>query len=248
MKNNKKTDTSSSFLLRTWRFLKRLFIILFIAQFLYIIILKWINPPFTLTQFASWISGEGLKRDYVADDEISYNMKLAVISSEDQLFPDHTGFDWKSIEKAMKYNERKPNRVKGASTISQQVAKNVFLWQGRSWVRKGLEVYFTKMIEWVWGKKRILEVYLNVIEMGKGIFGAQAAAKQYFKKDASSLTRREAALIAACLPNPKKYTVKPLSGYVAKRSGWVAQQMNFIEGDTDVQNIIKLGQQKATKK
>ena len=213
--------------------------ILFIAQLLYIIILKWINPPLTITQFWSWISGDGLKRDYVDEDKISYSMKLAVISSEDQLFPDHSGFDWKSIEKAMKYNKRKPNRVKGASTISQQVAKNVFLWQGRSWIRKGLEVYFTKMIEWIWGKKRILEVYLNVIEMGKGIFGAEAAAQSYFKKPAAKLSRREAALIAACLPNPKKYSVKPLSNYVAKRSGWVGRQMNFIEKDVDVQAIIK---------
>ena len=237
MKNKK--SINSSFLYRAWRFTRRLFIILFVSQFFYIIILKWINPPITITQFWSWISGNGLKRDYVDEKNISYQMKLAVISSEDQLFPDHSGFDWKSIEKAMKYNKRKPNRVKGASTISQQVAKNVFLWQGRSWIRKGLEVYFTKMIEWIWGKQRILEVYLNVIEMGKGIFGAEAAAQSYFKKGAANLTRREAALIAACLPNPKKYSVKPLSNYVAKRSGWVGRQMNFIEKDSDVQAIIK---------
>ena len=230
---------SISFLSRARRFFKRLFLVLLIAQFVYIILLKWINPPITITQFASWIGGNGLKRDYVDTDDISYNMKLAVISSEDQLFPDHSGFDWKSIEKAMKYNQRKPNRVKGASTISQQVAKNVFLWQGRSWVRKGLEVYFTKMIEWTWGKKRILEMYLNVSEMGKGIFGAEAASQSYFRKPASKLSRREAALIAACLPNPKKYSVKPLSDYVAKRSSWVIKQMNFIEGDIDVQAVIK---------
>jgi monofunctional biosynthetic peptidoglycan transglycosylase len=232
-------NKSISFLSRAGRFLKRLFLVLLIAQFIYIILLKWINPPITITQFASWIGGNGLKRDYVDTDDISYNMKLAVISSEDQLFPDHSGFDWKSIEKAMKYNQRKPNRVKGASTISQQVAKNVFLWQGRSWVRKGLEVYFTKMIEWTWGKKRILEMYLNVSEMGNGIFGAEAASQSYFRKPASKLSRREAALIAACLPSPKKYSVKPLSDYVAKRSSWVMRQMNFIEGDMDVQAVIK---------
>lgn len=231
-------NKSTSLLSRSWRFIKRLVLILFIWQLVYIILLKWINPPITITQFASWISGNGLKRDYVDDDEISYSMKLAVISSEDQLFPDHSGFDWKSIEKAMKYNEKKPNRIKGASTISQQVAKNVFLWQGRSWIRKGLEVYFTKMIEWTWGKKRILEVYLNVIEMGKGIFGSEAAAQNYFGKAASKLSRREAAMIAACLPNPKKYSVKPMSNYVAKRTGWVVRQMNFIEGDKDVQAVI----------
>jgi monofunctional glycosyltransferase len=244
MKNKPKT----SFLSRAWRFIKRLFLILFIAQLVYIIVLKWINPPFTLTQLGSLFSGNGLKRDYVDEDNISYNMKLAVISSEDQLFPDHSGFDWKSIEKAMKYNKKKPNRVRGASTISQQVAKNVFLWQGRSWIRKGLEVYFTKMIEWVWGKKRILEVYLNVSEMGKGIFGAEAAAQAYFKKPAARLSRREAAMIAACLPNPKKYSVKPLSNYVSRRSGWVSAQMNFIERDEDVQDIIRKSSSKQTKK
>ena len=234
MKNKRTT-----LLARSWRLAKRIFLILFISQFLYILLLKWINPPITLTQFASWITGNGLKRDYVDKDNLSYNIKLAVISSEDQLFPDHSGFDWKSIEKAMKYNKKKPNRIKGASTISQQVAKNVFLWQGKSWLRKGLEVYFTKMIEWIWGKKRILEVYLNVIEMGKGIFGAEAAAQIYFKKNAAKLSRREAAMIAACLPNPKIYSVKPLSNYVSKRSVWVSRQMNFIEGDADVQAIIK---------
>ena len=166
-------------------------------------------------------------------------MKLAVVASEDQVFPDHGGFDWKSIEKAMKYNQKKPNRIRGASTISQQVAKNVFLWQGRDWVRKGLEVYFTKMIEWIWGKQRILEVYLNVIEMGKGVFGAEAAAQAYFKKPASKLTRREAALIAACLPNPKKYSVKPVSPFVAAKAGWIVRQMNNLEGDEDLQKIIK---------
>lgn len=191
-----------------------------------------------MTQLVSYFSGNGLTRDYVDEKDISYNAKLSVIASEDQLFPDHSGFDWKSIEKARKYNVRKPNRIRGASTISQQVAKNVFLWQGRSWIRKGLEVYFTFMIELVWGKKRILEVYLNVIEMGKGIFGIEAAAQNYFNKPAKNLTKPEAATISACLPNPKKFTVKPLSNYVASKRNWVMQQMNNLEGDQDVQNII----------
>jgi len=221
----------------TW--IKKIFIILFLLQLFYIIVLKWMDPPFTLTQLYSLFSGDGLKRDYVNDDEISYNMKLAVVSSEDQIFPDHSGFDWKSIEKAMSYNRRKPNRVRGASTISQQVAKNVFLWQGRDWIRKGLEIYFTKMIEWIWGKKRILEVYLNVIEMGKGVFGAEAAAQQYFRKPAKKLTRREAAMIAACLPNPAKYTIKPPAPYVVVKSGWIMRQMNNLEGDSDLQKIIR---------
>ena len=167
---------------RVWSVIKRVLLYLFIAQFVYIILLKWFDPPITITQLQNWVSGNGMKRNYVNYDEISYQAKLAVIASEDQIFPDHSGFDWKSIEKAMKYNQKKPGRihgVRGASTISQQVAKNVFLWQGRDWVRKGLEAYFTKMIEWVWGKRRILEVYLNVIEMGKGVFGVEAAAQKY---------------------------------------------------------------------
>jgi monofunctional biosynthetic peptidoglycan transglycosylase len=224
---------------RIGRFLWKAFLFLFIAQLIYIIVLKWINPPLTLTQLSSWISGNGLKRDYVDYDEMAYTIKLAVISSEDQIFPDHDGFDWKSIEKAMKYNKKKPGRVRGASTISQQVAKNVFLWQGRDWIRKGLEVYFTKMIEWVWGKRRILEMYLNVIEMGKGIYGVEAASQNYFKKPAKNLSRLQSAMIAACLPNPKKYTVKPPASYVVIKSGWILRQMNNLERDPDVQKIIR---------
>lgn len=224
---------------RLWRTLKRIIVILFIAQLLYIFLLKWIDPPLTLTQVSSLFKGYGLKRDYVDAGKISSYAKLAVIAGEDQLFPDHNGFDWKNIEKARKYNERKTGRVRGASTISQQTAKNVFLWQSRSWIRKGLEVYFTFMIETFWGKKRIMEVYLNVIEMGKGIFGIEAAAQQYFNKPASKLTRQEAAMIAACLPNPKKYTVKPASVYVLVRSRQILSQMNNLKGDPGIQKIIR---------
>jgi monofunctional biosynthetic peptidoglycan transglycosylase len=215
-----------------------------IAQFVYIILLKWIDPPFTLTQLGSLFSGHGLKRDYVGNSAISANAKLAVIASEDQLFSDHNGFDWKSIQKAMKYNERKPGRVRGASTISQQVAKNVFLWQGRSWIRKGLETYFTFMIDLVWGKKRILQMYLNVSEMGPGIFGIERAANIYFKKSARDLSRQEAALIAACLPNPKRYRVNPPSNYVAARSRKIMQQMSFLQPDPDIQEVIGIAQTK----
>jgi len=224
---------------RIWRFIWKTFLILFVAQFIYIVLLKWIDPPITLTQLSSWLSGDGLKRDYVGYDEMSSQIKLAVISSEDQIYPDHDGFDWKSIEKAMKYNQKKPGRIRGASTISQQTAKNVFLWQGRDWIRKGLEAYFTKMIELIWGKRRILEVYLNVIEMGKGVFGVEAASQSYFNKPAKNLSRQQAALIAACLPNPKKFTVKPPSSYVIVKSGWIIRQMNNLGRDPDVQRIIK---------
>ena len=223
---------------KTWRLLKRIFLILFIGQFLYIIILKWVDPPITLTQLGSLFTGHGLKRDYVNYDDISPNLKLAVISSEDQLFADHSGFDWKSIEKAMAYNKRKPNRVRGASTISQQTAKNVFLWQGRGFIRKGLEVYFTFMIEKIWGKRRIMDVYLNVIEMGDGIFGAEKAAQIYFNKPAKNLTRREAAMIAACLPNPKVFSVKPPTRYIANRYPVIMRQMSTLDGDDDILTII----------
>src|SRR6187401_807277 len=196
---------SKIFLKKVWNWTRRIFIFLFFFQLFCILLFKWVDPPITITQLVSWISGDGLKRDYVGWKKISYNAKLSVIASEDQVFPDHSGFDWKSIQKAMAYNKKKPNRVRGASTISQQVAKNVFLWQGRSWIRKGLEVYFTFMIELIWGKKRILQMYLNVIEMGEGIFGIEMASQTYFHKPAKNLTQQEAALIAACLPNPKRF-------------------------------------------
>jgi monofunctional biosynthetic peptidoglycan transglycosylase len=225
--------------LRVWRFLKRLFIFLFFFQFFYILLLKWVDPPVTLTQLGSLFSGHGLKRDYVSIKNMSPYARLAVISSEDQLFPDHNGFDWKNIEKAMKHNEKKPNRIRGASTISQQVAKNVFLWQGRSWFRKGLEMYFTFMIELIWGKKRILEMYLNLAEMGKGVFGIEAAAQAYFKKPAKGLSRQEAAMIAACLPNPKEYSVKPISRFVAGKYPWILRQMANLQDDPDIQKLLQ---------
>ena len=225
--------------LRVWRFIKRLFIFLFFFHLFYLLILKWINPPITITQFVSWITGDGLKRDYVDYDEMSNYAKLAVISSEDQLFPEHNGFDWKSIEKARAHNEKHPKKIRGASTISQQVAKNVFLWQGRSWLRKAFETYFTFLIEIVWGKKRILEMYLNISEMGKGIYGIEAASRSYFKKSALRLTRSEAAMIAACLRNPKIYSVKPVSRFVATRYPWVLKQMNNLQADEEVQGLLQ---------
>jgi monofunctional biosynthetic peptidoglycan transglycosylase len=223
---------------RIWQIIKKVFIVMFLAQFVYIVILKWMLPPITTIQLGSWISGNGLSRDYVSFEQMSPHAGLAVIAAEDQLFPVHNGFDWKSIEKAFKHNEKKPKRVRGASTISQQVAKNVFLWNGRSWFRKGLEVYFTFMIEIIWGKKRILEIYLNVAEMGKGVFGVEAASRKYFNKSAKKLTRTEAAKIAACLPNPKKYTVKPISKAVSRRYPWVEQQMRNLAPDKQVQALL----------
>lgn len=226
---------------RTWRVLKKIFIILFIAQLLYIILLRWVNPPVTTTMIASWFSlwgtDKSFKRDYVNMDEISPYAKLAVLASEDQLFPDHNGFDFKSIEKAMKHNQ-KSKKIRGASTISQQVAKNVFLWQGGGWFRKGLEVYFTFMIEKIWGKKRILAVYLNVAEMGEGIFGIEAAAQAYYHKPAASLNREEAAMIAACLPNPVKYTVVPPARITSWRQRRILTQMRFLGPDPDISALV----------
>ena len=201
-------------------------------------LLKFVDAPITITQINSIINGDGFNRSHVNLNEISIHGKLAVIASEDQLFPDHNGFDIKSIKKALAYNKRKPGRVRGASTISQQVAKNIFLWQGRSWIRKGLEVYFTFMIELIWGKKRILEMYLNEAEMGKGIFGIEAASQKYFNHSAKKLTKVEAAMIASSLPNPIRYTVKPPSRYVTRKYPWVMRQMNNLGADPDVQQII----------
>jgi monofunctional biosynthetic peptidoglycan transglycosylase len=223
---------------RAWRLIKRILLFLFLFQFVYILLLKWVNPPITITQLQSLVTGHGLKRDYVGMKQISPYAKLAVICSEDQLFPDHDGFDFKSIEKAMKHNQQSKS-LHGASTISQQVAKNVFLWQGRSWFRKALETYFTFMIELIWSKKRILEVYLNVSEMGDGVFGIESAARVHFGKSARYLNRTEAAMIAACMPNPKEFTIKPLSRHVAGRYPWILAQMTHLQEDEEIQGLIQ---------
>ena len=222
------------------RILKKIFIFLLISHLSYIVLIRFVDPPITITQITNIIEGNGFKRTHISLDQMSMASKLAVIASEDQLFPDHNGFDLKGIKKALAFNKKKKGKkIRGASTISQQVAKNVFLWQGRSWFRKGLEVYFTFMIELVWNKKRILEVYLNEAEMGKGVFGIEAAARKYYKKPASKLTRTEAAMIAASLPNPVRYTVKPVSTYVSRKYPWVLRQMNNLDGDPDIVKIIR---------
>jgi monofunctional glycosyltransferase len=220
-------------------FLKEAFFIAYISSFFYLVFCWIFNPPITLTQLGSLVTGNGLSRDYVSYDDMGKNIKLAVIASEDQLFPDHDGFDIKAIKLAMKYNKKHPNKVRGASTISQQTAKNIFLFQGGGFIRKAPEMFFTFSIEQLWSKRKILERYLNIAEMGPGIFGVQAAAKKYFNKDAIALTKSEAAQIAACLPNPKKYTVKPLSKEVARRYDDIMRQMNNLEGDADVEEIVK---------
>ncbi len=217
----------------------KIFFTVYIIFFFYFLLGYVFNPPLTITQAVNLVEGNGLSRDYISYNEMGTNIKLAVIASEDQKFPDHDGFDLKAIKLAMKYNKRHPGKTRGGSTISQQTAKNIFLFQGGGFIRKGPEVFITFTIETGWTKRMILERYLNIAEMGRGVFGVQAAAKKYFNKDAKNLTRGEAAQIAACLPNPKKYTVKPLSGYVANRYDDIMRQMNNLEADPDVQEIIK---------
>jgi monofunctional biosynthetic peptidoglycan transglycosylase len=164
------------------------------------------------------------RHDWMPIEEISTNLQLATVCAEDQNFLNHNGFDYEAIKRA--FSENKINkRTKGGSTISQQTAKNVFLWPQRSWVRKGFEVYFTFLIENLWGKERILEVYLNSIEMGDGVYGAEAASNYWFNKKAKNLTRQEAASIAAILPNPLKFKANPRTKYLDKRKTWILKQM-----------------------
>lgn len=169
-----------------------------------------------------------LYKDWVSMKHISKHVPQAVVAAEDQKFLDHNGFDWEAMQKAWE-NNKKGKRVKGASTISQQTAKNVFLWPGRNLVRKGLEAYFTFLIETIWTKERIMEVYLNVIEMGEGVYGIEAAGQTFFKKSAAKLNRNEAALIAAVLPNPRRWSPARPTPYIQGRQVWILRQMNNIK-------------------
>jgi monofunctional biosynthetic peptidoglycan transglycosylase len=236
-----KNQIPTRFWPRCWWITKRVLLFLFVFHLTLVVAMRWIDPPITITQLVNWVQGNGLKRDYVDRSEISAQAMLAVMASEDQLFYQHAGFDWERIQAAMKHNERKPNKIRGGSTISQQTAKNVFLWQGRSYFRKALEFYFTFLIELFWGKQRILEVYLNVIEMGRGVFGIEAAARHYFNKPASRLTRQEASMIAAVLPSPKRYKIKPLSNYVAGRARFIQQQMSYLAPVPEIQRLLRSG-------
>jgi monofunctional biosynthetic peptidoglycan transglycosylase len=194
-----------------------------------VVVYKWMPVYITPLMITRSIENDDeMQHKWVPIEEISENMALAVVSSEDNLFMSHSGFDFDQIQKAIEEAE-KTGRQRGASTISQQTAKNVFLWNGRSWVRKGLEAYFTVLIELIWGKERIMEVYLNSIEMGPGIYGAEAVAQAHFDKSASKLTRREAALIAATLPNPLKYSSKNPSKYMRKRQRQITRLMGLVE-------------------
>jgi monofunctional biosynthetic peptidoglycan transglycosylase len=198
--------------------------------------LRWINPPITAfiaeAQAAAWTSRDPTyvyRHRWVDLDRISPNLPLAVVASEDQKFPEHWGFDVTAIEKAYALNQHS-HRVRGASTISQQVAKNLFLWSGRSYFRKGLEAYFTVLIEALWPKRRILEIYLNIAEFGYGTYGAEAAAQRFFHKPASRLSRDDAAVLAAVLPSPEHYSAAAPSRYVQQRRDWILGQMQALGG------------------
>lgn len=207
-------------------------LIFIISSIIPVIAYKWLPVPITPLMVIRNIEQMGnhkgleMKHDWVSLDKISPKLQLAVVCSEDQNYLNHFGFDINAIKKAMIEN-KEGKRFRGGSTISQQTAKNVFLWPGRSYIRKAFEAWFTLLIEFFWSKEHIMEVYLNSIEMGNGIYGAEAAANYWFKKSAIKLSKDEAASIAAILPNPLKFKANPPSTYIAKRKTWIKQQMNF---------------------
>ncbi|QGH61828.1 monofunctional biosynthetic peptidoglycan transglycosylase [Serratia proteamaculans] len=223
---------------RPWFWLKRGLIVLVGAWLLGILAFAFLPVPFSAVmverQIGAWLSGDVsyvAHSDWVSMDDISPQMALAVMAAEDQKFPEHWGFDVAAIEKALSHNERRPTRIRGASTLSQQTAKNLFLWDGRSWLRKGLEAGLTSGIELVWTKRRILTVYLNIVEFGDGVFGVEEASQRYFNKPAKRLTASEAALLAAVLPNPHRFKANAPSGYVLQRQQWIMRQMRQLGGE-----------------
>ena len=217
---------------RIWTILWKTCFAFFVISIVSVIIYRWVPVPLTPLMLIRDVEQIGdnkgvvQEHDWVTLEDISPKLQLAVVCSEDQNYLKHFGVDWGAIQKAMKENE-KGKRVRGASTITQQTAKNVFLWQGRSYLRKGLELWFTLLIEVFWSKERIMEVYLNSIEMGNGIYGAEAAAQHWFHKSAKKLTKDEAAAIAAILPSPLRFKANPVNGYISGRKAWIKQQMNF---------------------
>ena len=225
---------------RIVRFIKKTFmwivVVFFASTILSVAMLRWVPVWFTPLMFIrvsqQIAAGDEakLRHHWVPYEDISPSLSLAVMASEDARFLEHHGFDYKAIEHAAMRNMKHPEKRKlGASTISQQTAKNVFLWPGRSWLRKGFEVYFTTLIELFWSKQRIMEVYLNSIEMGDGIYGADAVAEWHFHTQASQLTRQQSALIAASLPNPRRFNSAKPSGYMLKRQKRILHEMKFVK-------------------
>ena len=226
----------NSILRRLARWLLWLVLICVALSVCCVLLLRWIDPPFTAymaeAQIAAWAKRDSsyvVRHRWVDLQQISPNLPLAVIASEDQKFPEHWGFDVEAIEKAYELNQHS-HRVRGASTISQQVAKNLFLWSGRSYFRKSLEAYFTLLIEACWPKRRILEIYLNAAEFGNGTYGAEAAAQRFFHVSAARLTRNDAALLAAVLPNPQRFSAAMPSAYVQRRRDEILVQMQALGG------------------
>lgn len=213
---------------RFLRFILKAIITFIVLSIIWVVIYRYVPIPGTLLMLSRNINENApIHYDWQPLDKISPDLALAVVSSEDNLFTQHNGFDIEAIKQAQE-DAKKGKRLRGASTISQQTAKNVFLWNGRSWVRKGLEAYFTVLIELIWGKERIMEVYLNCIEMGNGIYGASAVAKHHFGTTADKLTRKECALIAATLPNPRKFNSAKPSKYMLKRQADILKLMKYI--------------------
>jgi monofunctional biosynthetic peptidoglycan transglycosylase len=218
---------------RILRFILKTLLWTLVISIFWVFLYRWVPVPVTpLMLIRAFKQNEVSsnmywEHEWVPITQISKNMQLAVICSEDQLFLEHNGFDLKAIKIAIEAN-RNGNKIRGASTISQQTAKNVFLWPDRNWLRKGLEAYFTFLIEALWPKERILEVYLNSIEMGKNIYGIEAASQYWFQKNAKTLTKEESAAIAAILPNPRVYKASPPTNYIKKRKSWILRQIqNF---------------------
>ena len=224
---------SGTFISKVKRFLFKAMLWFFGLSVFFVVLYKFVPVPFTplmaIRVVENKLAGKDIyfSHDWEPIENISKNLQKAVIASEDGTFLTHNGFDFTAMQKAYKSNER-GRRIKGGSTISQQTAKNVFLWQGRSYLRKGLEAYFTVLIELIWGKERIMEVYLNSIEMGNGVYGAQAATQHWYRKDASSLTKTQAAGIAAILPNPRKYSATSSSSYINNRKAKIVRIMRYI--------------------
>jgi len=228
-----KSATIKRFMLKALKIIGALWLL----QLLFVLLLRWIPVPITPLIIIRGIEKVGTEKPlgyhkkWKSWNNISDHVKVAVMCAEDQNFLKHRGFDMGAIEKAVDYNKKMEKRGsvkrRGASTISQQTAKNVFLWPQRSWLRKGLELYFTFLIETFWGKKRILEVYLNIIELGDGVYGVEAAAQQYWKTNALKLTREQSALIAGVLPSPRKYSATRPGNYMQNRKAWILQQMRF---------------------
>lgn len=215
----------------TLRWLGRALILVIGISVVLAAIYRFVPPPLTPLMVIRLVEGNWISRDWVSYDDISPNLMRAVIAAEDSGFCSHWGFDFAAIQKALRHNE-KSGRLRGGSTISNQTAKNVFLWPGDTLVtryaRKAIEPYFTLMIETMWGKRRILEVYLNVVEWAPGIYGAEAAARHHFRKPAAELTRREAALLAAVLPNPRRFSAGKPSAYVSRRARQIQAWMDDI--------------------